>query len=476
MQMTTLVRDIEVVDVRGDLSATQVDSVEFDSRRARPGALFCCVPGDHTDGHDHAAQAVDAGAVSLLCDHFLDLEVTQVQVAPGSVRPAMAWVASAFHGYPSRSLTMVGVTGTNGKTTVTQMVKAILDLAGVATGVIGTLDGARTTPESPVLQGLLAGFRDEGRCAVAMEVSSHALTQFRVDGIVFDVAAFTNLSRDHLDHHRTMDQYFEAKARLFEPSRAKLAVVNVDDPYGRKLADRLGTAVVKVKGTDATDVELGVGASRFHWHGRPVELPLSGRFNVDNALVAAAVASALGLSDDQVATGLGSVSAVSGRMELVSGDLPFAVFVDYAHTPAGLDAALSSARAIAGSGRVISVFGCGGDRDQGKRPEMGASASERSDVAIVTSDNPRSEDPLAIIDQILRGSTGPAERHVMADRAEAIRLAIRLADPGDVVVIAGQGHETTQTTGDRVLPFDDRVEARRAIDARAQTQPGGDDR
>jgi UDP-N-acetylmuramoyl-L-alanyl-D-glutamate--2,6-diaminopimelate ligase len=475
VQMTTLIRDIEVDAVRGEVTAIDVESVEFDSRQARPGALFCCVPGGHTDGHDHAAQAVDNGVVALLCDHFLDLGVTQVRVAPGSVRPAMAAVASAFHGHPSRDLAMIGVTGTNGKTTVTQMVRAILDRSGMATGVIGTLDGARTTPESPVLQGLLAGFRDDGRAAVAMEVSSHALTQHRVDSIVFDVAAFTNLSRDHLDHHRTMERYFEAKARLFEPSRAKVAVINVDDPYGRRLADELRAQhVLRVRHADASGVELGAGTSRFTWQGRSIELGLSGLFNVDNALMAAGVATALGLSEDQVADGLRTVSPVQGRMELVSDGRPFAVFVDYAHTPAGLDAALSSARSIAHGGRVICVFGCGGDRDQGKRPEMGATAARRSDVAIITSDNPRSEDPMAIIQQVLRGSTGHAARHVEPDRARAIRMAVEEAEAGDVVVIAGKGHESTQTIGDTSIPFDDRVEARRALDARFSAEATGD--
>jgi UDP-N-acetylmuramoyl-L-alanyl-D-glutamate--2,6-diaminopimelate ligase len=234
--------------------------------------------------------------------------------------------------------------------------------------------------------------------------------------------------------------------------------------------------VVEVHRTHATDIELKSGSSRFTWRGRSIELPLSGLFNVENALVAGAVATALGLGDDQVAEGLSSVSPVSGRMELVSGDLPFAVFVDYAHTPAGLDAALSSARHIAGSGRVISVFGCGGDRDQGKRPEMGTAARERSDVTIITSDNPRSEDPMAIIDQILRGSTGNAVCRVVPDRAEAIRLAVQTAEAGDVVVIAGKGHESTQTIGGRIIPFDDRIEARRALDARGAADDGGDDR
>jgi UDP-N-acetylmuramoyl-L-alanyl-D-glutamate--2,6-diaminopimelate ligase len=463
VQLTALTGDIDVVGVRGDPDATEVLAVEFDSRAVRPGSLFCCVPGEHTDGHLHAADAVERGAVALLCDHFLDLAVPQVQVAPGQVRTAMAEVASAFHGHPSRALTMVGVTGTNGKTTVTQLVRAILDRAGVPTGVIGTLDGARTTPEAPVLQGTLARLRDEGRRAVAMEVSSHALTQHRVDGIVFEVAAFTNLTRDHLDHHRTMEEYFAAKSRLFEPGHHRRAVVNVDDPWGRRLAEGLvGHPVVRVERADASDIDLEVGRTSFRWRGRPVTVPLTGLFNVDNALLAAAVATSVGIDEDQVVAGLAEVEPVPGRMEVVASD-PFAVIVDYAHTPAGLEVALSSARSLARSGRVICVFGCGGDRDQGKRPEMGAAAARWADVVILTSDNPRTEDPMAIIDQIRAGVGDTVSPLVVADRAEAIRTAVAQAAPGDVVVVAGKGHETVQVHADRVDPFDDRAEARQAV-------------
>jgi UDP-N-acetylmuramoyl-L-alanyl-D-glutamate--2,6-diaminopimelate ligase len=465
VQMSAVIHDIDPVGVRGDPSSTMVRAVEFDSRRAGPGSLFCCVPGRHTDGHQHAGEAVSAGASSLLCERFLDLDVTQVCVAPGTVRPAMALVAAAFFGHPSRHLTMVGVTGTNGKTTVTHMVRAILGRAGLSTGVIGTLDGTRTTPEAPVLQGLLAGLRAEGRRAAAMEVSSHALVAHRVDGIVFDVAAFTNLSREHLDHHGSMEEYFAAKAALFDPSRARRAVVFVDDRWGRRLAERWPGELVPVRRSDARHVELSVGSSTFEWFGRRVTVPLSGAFNVDNALVAAAVAGTLGVSPDQVVEGLGALPPVPGRMEVVAA-APFSVLVDYAHTPAGLEAALASARALAGPNRVLCLFGCGGDRDRGKRPDMGSVAARGADMVVLTSDNPRSEDPMAIIDDIRSGITPPADADglvVEPDRAAAIRTAVRLARPGDVVLVAGKGHETTQVLGDEPLPFDDRVEAARAV-------------
>jgi UDP-N-acetylmuramoyl-L-alanyl-D-glutamate--2,6-diaminopimelate ligase len=475
--MTTLIRDIGVVGVRGDPASTEVAAVDFDSRQVREGSLFCCVPGAHTDGHRYAARAVERGATALLCDHLLDLDVAQACVAPGMVRPAMASVASAFFGHPSRALTMAGVTGTNGKTTVTHMIRSVLNAAGRPTGVIGTLNGARTTPEAPVLQGLLAGMRDDGRRAVAMEVSSHALSQHRVDGIVFDVAAFTNLSRDHLDHHRTMDGYFAAKARLFEPSRARLAVINVDDAWGRRLADELAEhRVVRVQRSAVTNVRLSIGSSAFTWRGRPVTIPLAGAFNVDNALLAATVASSLGVDDDRVAAGLASVPPLPGRMEVVPSDLPFAAVVDYAHTPAGLDGALSAARELAGPARVICLFGCGGDRDRGKRPEMGAVAARRADAVVLTSDNPRSEDPMVIIDQIRSGIGVAIEVVVEPDRAEAIHVAVTAARPGDVVVVAGKGHETTQVIGERELPFDDRDQLARALAERSAAEAGDVDR
>jgi UDP-N-acetylmuramoyl-L-alanyl-D-glutamate--2,6-diaminopimelate ligase len=466
--MTTLIEDVNVLDTRGNLTSVEVTSVDFDSRAVHRGSLFCCVPGEHTDGHTHAAEAVTGGAVSLLCEHFVDLDVPQARVAAGAIRPAMAVIASSFYGHPSRAMTMVGVTGTNGKTTVTQLVGAILADAGIATGVVGTLDGARTTPEAPVLQAHLAALREDGMRAVAMEVSSHGLTQHRVDGIRFDVAAFTNLSRDHLDHHRTMEEYFEAKAMLFSPDRAGLAVVNVDDPWGRLLAERISEErLIPVRASDASDLVLSVGSSSFRWRGQRLTVPLSGRFNVENAVMAATIAASLGVGDDQIRAGLSGVSPIPGRMEVIDSAHPFSVLVDFAHTPAGLDAALSSARDLAGAARVICVFGCGGDRDQGKRPEMGGVGARWADAIVLTSDNPRGEDPDVIIEQVRSGideagDTG-LEVVVEPDRRRAIAVAVGLAGAGDVVVIAGKGHETTQVVGSQVLPFDDRLEAREVL-------------
>ena len=348
--MTDLLDDVDVVALRGDATATEVESVEFDSRAVRPGSLFCCVPGTRTDGHLHAADAVRRGAVALLCEHDLDQPVTEVLVRPGTVRTAMAEIAAAFHGHPARALTTIGVTGTNGKTTVTHLVRAVLDHAGIPTGVVGTLDGVRTTPEAPILQATLADLRENGTKAVALEVSSHALTQHRVDAMTFDVAAFTNLSREHLDHHGSMEEYYRAKARLFEADRTDVAVVDTDDSWGRRLADELeGRRVVRVGRSDVDQLVFSLGATSFRWRGKRVTLPLQGAFNVDNALVAAGVALALGIDESTIAEGLETAAPVPGRMELVRSEAPFAVVVDYAHTPAGLETALAAARTLAGA-------------------------------------------------------------------------------------------------------------------------------
>ncbi len=466
MRVTELLGSVDVIGTRGDPGAVDVSGIEFDSRHVRVGSLFCCVPGRTSDGHDFAAAAVRGGATALVCERFLDVDVPQVRVAEGGVRPAMAQVASAFFGFPSHHMAMVGVTGTNGKTTVTHLVLSILTAAGTPAAVIGTLTGERTTPESPELQATLAGMRDEGRQAVAMEVSSHALTQHRVDGIVFDVSAFTNLSHDHLDHHHSMEAYFAAKASLFAPERTRLAVVNVDDPWGARLSRQMGgVGVLDVRRSDASDVMLTIGSSSFRWRGRHVTLPLSGAFNVDNALLAAAIATGLGVEEDAIVDGLATVTPPAGRMDVVTTGPPFAVLVDFAHTPAALDAALASARRLAGPGRVVCMFGCGGDRDAEKRPMMGEVVGRLADVAVLTSDNPRSEDPLAIMAQV-RAGIGPGVELLMEpDRSTAISRTVALGRAGDVILLAGKGHETTQVIGDRVIPFDDRAEARRALAA-----------
>jgi len=473
--MDRMLEEVDVVESRGDPADTEITSIEFDSRQVGPGALFCCLPGARGDGHDHAGEAVARGAAALLVERPLDLEVPQVVVRPGAARASMARVAGALFGYPARSLVAVGVTGTNGKTTVTHLLASVFEAAGWPTTVIGTLDGARTTPESAVLQRLLAEARDSGRRAAAMEVSSHALTQSRVDGIRFDAAVFTNLSHDHLDYHRTMESYFDAKASLFVPDRAALAVVNGDDTWGRRLLDQIAIASVPYRASDATDVEASSGRTAFSWRGRRVELSLSGSLQVTNALAAATTAAALGVPEDTVVAGLRAAVPVPGRFEVVDSSSPATVVVDYAHTPDALAVALDSARRLAPGGKVICVFGCGGDRDHAKRPLMARVANAGADVVVVTSDNPRGEDPQSIIDEIVTGFDDRSSVIVEAERAAAIRRALELASSGDVVVVAGKGHETTIDAGGRRTPFDDRrvvvdVAARLA----ARSDPRGD--
>ena len=446
-----------------------VTGVAHDSRAVTPGTLFCCVRGRRTDGHDHAPAAVAAGAVALLCERPLGLGVPEVVVP--DVRRAMGPVAAAVHGHPSEALAVVGVTGTNGKTTVTHLLAAVLRGAGRDTAVIGTLGGARTTPEAPELQALLAHHRDAGAVAVAMEVSSHALDQHRVDGTRVAVAAFTNLSVDHLDYHGTMDAYFAAKARLFTPELSARGVVNADDPWGRRLLEEAPIPVVPTSLADAEALHLTLDGSYFRWRARPVALPLVGRFNVANALVAATVAEVLGLSADEIAAGLSQAPPVPGRMEPVTAGQPFSVLVDYAHTPDGLEQVLRTLREVRPDGRLVVVFGAGGDRDAGKRPLMGRAVGSLADHVIVTSDNPRSEEPDAIIGAVLSGLPAGVSARVQPDRRAAIALALDEARPGDVVLVAGKGHETGQEIAGRVVPFDDRVVARELLEARWGSHP-----
>jgi len=478
--MHRLLDEIDVLHVSGDPTNVEVTSIEHDSRRVEPGALFCCLPGRLTDGHDHAARAVRRGAVGLVCEHAVEVptasEVVQARVAPGSARPAMGRLASAFFGYPSRQLLMTGVTGTNGKTTVAHLLGVVLERAGIPTMVIGTLTGTRTTPEANDLQALLAeerdrGIEDKSTHAVAMEVSSHALAQSRVEGITFDVAVFTNLSHEHLDFHKTMEAYWETKASLFIPERAAQGIAFADDPAGERLLTEARIPMRAVRRLDAAGVDLGLGWSRFIWHGRPVEIALTGRFNVDNALLAGEAALTLGVELDDVAFGLTQAPAVPGRMEplVIEGEeSPFSVLVDYAHTPAGLDVVLTELDQLKKpDARVIVVFGCGGNRDRAKRPLMGQVAARLADLAIVTSDNPRDEDPIRIIDEVRSGIDAASERRadvvIEPDRRRAIALAIERAGPGDVVLIAGKGHETTLEQHGETVDFDDRLVAEEVL-------------
>jgi UDP-N-acetylmuramoyl-L-alanyl-D-glutamate--2,6-diaminopimelate ligase len=465
MRLDELLRAAPVKQVVGDPAVVEVTSVVHDSRSVTDGALFCCVRGASVDGHEFAAGAVDAGAVALLCERTLPLTVAQAVVP--ETRAAMGPIAAAFHGDPSRTLEVIGVTGTNGKTTTTHLLQSILDVDGRPAAVIGTLTGARTTPEATELQAQLAALRDEGVTAVAMEVSSHALAQRRVDGTWFRVGVFTNLSRDHLDFHHTIDDYFAAKASLFTPDRCATAVVNVDDPWGRRLADQLEIPWQPYSLELVDDIEVHADWSQCTWEGVALRVPLGGRFNLMNALGAAVTAQALGVTPAVVADGLSRVGPVSGRFEPVVAGQPFHVFVDYAHTPDGLEQLLTAAREIAGQGHVLVVFGAGGDRDRTKRAPMGEVAARLADQVVLTSDNPRSEDPSAIIDAVLEGIPDRSHLLVEPDRRAAIAAAIGRAQQGDVVVIAGKGHETTQTTGDVVVPFDDRAVARELMKARS---------
>ena len=466
MRLATIVAELGEVDLVGAGEAgafedLEITDVTFDSRLISKGSLFCCVPGAKDDGHLHAREAVEAGASAVLVDHRVDVSATQLVVR--DVRAAMAKVSAACFGHPADDLLVIGVTGTNGKTTTTWMLQNIFTAARRRVEVLGTLSGARTTPESPDLQRQLAQWRYEGVDVVAMEVSSHAIDQHRVDAMKFRVAVFTNLSRDHLDYHGSLEQYFETKARLFDKSRCERAVVNLDSPYGRLLAD---TSTVPTDGysiDEVEDLELSVDGSKFRWAGQTVSLALGGAFNVSNALAAAHAARAVGVDDGTIAQGLSLPLVVDGRFQRVDAGQPFAIVVDYAHTPDGLEQLLAAASDLV-EGRVIVVFGCGGDRDRSKRPLMGETAVANADVVVITADNSRTEITEEIIASIVEGAKRvlrprAAVVSVEPDRRAAISSALRAATVNDIVLIAGKGHETVQIIGDVSSEFDDRVVA-----------------
>ncbi len=447
----------------------QVSGCTHDSREVQPGWLFCCVPGQKTDGHTYAQAAVDAGAVALLVARPVDTQPPVPQVVVPDVRNTMGHVAASVHGHPSQQLVMIGVTGTNGKTSTAHMLAEILMAAGHRAEVIGTLTQTRTTPEATDLHQRLAEFVRSGVTHVVMEVTSHALVLGRVAGVRFAVAVFTNLSQDHLDFHGNMEAYFRAKALLFTPVYADRAVVNADDPRGRLLSDAASIPTEVFSISQAENLTTGT-VSTFTLRGEPVTLHVGGRFSVSNAMAAAAVATRLGIADAVIAEGLGN-ALVAGRFEPVIAGQPFAVIVDYAHTPDGLMRVLESARSMTPSGRKLyCVFGCGGDRDRTKRPLMGAAAAALCDVVVVTSDNPRSEDPAAIIDDIVAGipSYAAAAVSIIVERRDAIASALDAATSGDVVVIAGKGHEQGQDSNGIVTPFDDRVVARELLESKGK--------
>jgi UDP-N-acetylmuramoyl-L-alanyl-D-glutamate--2,6-diaminopimelate ligase len=453
-----------------------VTDLAYDAALVTPGALFACVPGGRADGHDFAPQAAERGAVALLVERELELDLPQLVVS--DARLGMALAADVFFGRPTRELEVAGVTGTNGKTTTAFLLYSILAAAGRRPGLLGTVEMrvggerravTRTTPEAIDLQRTFRELLDAGDRSCAMEASSHASELKRLVGTRFRALVFTNLSQDHLDFHGTLEAYFEAKRRLFtEPNvdgNRPPATVNVGDPHGRLLAVELralGAPLLTFGLVDEADVrpeelELTPSATSFRAAGVTVRPRLRGRFNVENVLGAIAAGRLLDVPDDAIVRGIEHVGGVPGRFEAVDEGQPFAVLVDYAHTPEALENVLAEARRLA-SGRLVCVFGCGGDRDRAKRPLMGRVVAHLADRAIVTSDNPRSEEPLAIIEEIRAGMAGDEE--VEPDRAAAIARAVEEAEEGDVVVIAGKGHEQGQELRDRTIPFDDREVAR----------------
>ncbi len=498
------------IDAAGEHDAdadVEIAGLAYDSRAVRGGDLFFCVRGFQSDGHDHAPQAVAQGAAALIVERPLGLGVPELRVQ--SARAAMAPIAARFHGDPTSELRVVGVTGTNGKTTTAYLLRALLEAVGEQCGLLGTVKSVvggkdravtRTTPEAIELQGDFRAMLDGGDRACAMEVSSHALELGRADAIHFAAAIFTNLTQDHLDFHDTMEDYFQAKRRLFTGHAPGVSVINVGDPHGCRLAAEIpGARTFAVDAPadySARELRCGFTGCAFKLSTpdgeREVSLPMPGHFNVANALGALVAAHELGAELDELIAALERGVRVPGRFEPVEEGQGFAVLVDYAHTPDSLENVLAAARELiaegdAPGGRVVCVFGAGGDRDRGKRPLMGEIATRGADVVLVTSDNPRSEDPEQIIAEIMAGvarvqaghneaATGPAAGlsgaavRSMADRAAAIDEAIRGAGAGDVLVIAGKGHEQGQEfAAGRKEPFDDVAVARQALRARAGT-------
>ena len=478
MELERLVAALAPEAVLGSPDPVEVRDLAYDARAVTPGAAFFAVPGEHADGHDFAVQAVEHGAVALVVEHAVEPEVLQLVVP--STRAAMATAADLFFGEPTRELEVAGVTGTSGKTTTAYLLYSVLEAAGRSPGLLGTVESriggevrpvVRTTPEAIDLQRTFREMLDAGNRSVALEASSHAAVLHRLDRVRFDALVFTNLSQDHLDFHESMEDYFAAKRKLFTGALPTPAAVNIGNEWGRRLAEELAfrnrAPLITFGLADdaeirADELELGPTGARFTAGGIEVQSNLRGRFNVENVLGVIAAGILLDVAEDEIAAGIAALEGVPGRFEAVDEGQPFSVVVDYSHKPDALDNVLRTARELA-DGRVIVVFGAGGDRDRQKRPLMGRVARDLADVVIVTSDNPRSEDPLAIIQDVLQGTGTDVE--IDPDRRSAIGRAIDLAEAGDVVVIAGKGHEQGQEIAGEKLAFDDRVVAREALRA-----------
>ncbi|MBJ7487124.1 MAG: UDP-N-acetylmuramoyl-L-alanyl-D-glutamate--2,6-diaminopimelate ligase [Ilumatobacteraceae bacterium] len=433
-----------------------MSGITMDSRSVVEGDLFCCVRGANFDGHAFAVTAVEGGASALLVERYLSEVENVSQIIVANVREVIGRYAKTLYGDPSTKLRVVGITGTNGKTTTASLLSSILNAAGVTSQALGTLTNERTTPEAPILQKQLAQAAENDMQVVIMEVTSHAIDQSRINGIQFEIAVFTNISRDHLDYHETQEAYFAAKAALFRQDHAIRAVVNTDDTRGRLLFDAATIPMATFSLDDIAGIKTTASSIEFEWEGVGIAAPIGGRFNVMNLLAACTVARELGLTPKEIARATTQVQSVPGRFERVDAGQDFTVVVDFAHTPEGLAEVLQAGRAVC-AGRVHVVFGCGGDRDSGKRPLMGGVAAQYSDNVMVTSDNPRSEDPLDIIKQILEGIPASATCIVNSnsDRRAAISDTLQSAHVGDIVIVAGKGHETTQEFAHHREEFDD---------------------
>ncbi|OGV66003.1 MAG: UDP-N-acetylmuramoyl-L-alanyl-D-glutamate--2,6-diaminopimelate ligase [Lentisphaerae bacterium RIFOXYC12_FULL_60_16] len=485
VRLDALLRDVPGAASSGGRNP-EVTGVVGDSRQVRPGSVFVVIRGGATDGVRFVDDACQRGAVAIVSESPLpELRKDMVAVAVTDARRSLGLLSAAFHQHPSNRLRMTGITGTNGKTTTAYLMREMLRSQGRATGVVSTIEyeigarsipATRTTPDAPQLQSLLASMVSNGCQDAVMEVSSHALVQQRVAGVEFDAAIFTNLTRDHLDYHGSADAYFDAKALLFKSlgsgRKSAIAVIHADDPCGGKMAGLTTGAEVITYGVSASamvraaDIHPGPDGTTFRletpWGAGEVRTGLMGRFNVQNILAAVACAVRLGVSLDTAVVAAGRMPPVPGRLQKVPSRKGFRVFVDYAHTDDALEQVLTTLREITG-GRLMVVFGCGGNRDTGKRPAMGAVASRLADYSIVTSDNPRKEDPMRIIADILQGFGANRAVEVEPDRGEAIRKAIARALPGDIVLVAGKGHETFQDFGNMTVPFDDREVASRYL-------------
>lgn len=470
MLLSSLIKNIDCTAVGGDC---EIGCIEYDSRRVQKGDMFCCINGTFQDGHIYAEGAVKAGAVALLVERRLPIDVPQIIVK--NSRIAMAELAAEFYGHPTNGIPIIGITGTNGKTTTTYMIKSIAEQAGLKVGLVGTIRNyagdksihtERTTPESVELQSVFRTMRDEGVDIIVMEVSSHSLDQERVHGISYTIGGFTNLTQDHLDYHKTFDNYLAAKKKMFE--RSEFAVLNADDYHSDLIMDGLDIPSIRygVRSENAqlraTNIEICAKNLEFDLTCplgmKHITVAIPGLFNVFNAMLAAGVALQLGFSLDCIEKGLASINGVSGRMEALNTDgFDFTVILDFAHTPDGLENLLSSVREFA-KGRVISVFGCGGDRDNLKRPIMGETGGRYSDFCVITSDNPRTEDPMRIINMVLEGVNRTACEHIVIEnRRDAIKYALSIAQEGDVVVLAGKGHENYQEINGIKHPFDEKL-------------------